>query len=100
MKKVAAFAALSAGLTAVALRGSRRGDVTFREILRGLTIGADPEDLLQRIAERARASPTPRQYFRGAPTVGPGRRDSCGVVLTRRRSPALLSNATETARTP
>jgi len=34
------------------LHGSRRGDATFREILRGLTFGSDPEDLLQRIAER------------------------------------------------
>jgi signal transduction histidine kinase len=53
MKKVLACAALGAGLTAVVLHGSRRGDKTFREILRGLTIGSDPEALLQRIAERA-----------------------------------------------
>src|SRR5262249_50694692 len=32
---------------------SRRDEQTFREILRGLTLGADPDALLQRIAERA-----------------------------------------------
>jgi hypothetical protein len=53
MKKFLAGALVGAGLSTLVTRQSRRDEQSFRDILRGLTLGSDPEALLQRIAERA-----------------------------------------------
>ena len=53
MKNFLAGALAGAGLSTLVSRQSRRDEQSFRDILRGLTLGSDPEALLQRIAERA-----------------------------------------------
>jgi signal transduction histidine kinase len=41
------------GVAAWAVQQSRREEETFRDLLRGLTVGPNPEEVLRRIAERA-----------------------------------------------
>jgi hypothetical protein len=53
MKKLVVSTAIGAGLAFALLRRSRRDERAFREILRGLTVGENPDALLHRIAERA-----------------------------------------------
>ena len=55
MKKLLSCLVAGAGIGAAAwwIRGIRSEDNAFRSLLRGLTVGPNPEEVLHRIAERA-----------------------------------------------
>src|SRR5262245_33359783 len=48
------MAAVGVGIAACWMQKTRSEEETFRDLLRGLTIGPDPEEVLRQIAERAR----------------------------------------------